>query len=311
MKSLSVVVLAVALLIAAGTNASAQKQKKGEQRQDAKIQGTIEGVQNGMLLVKSQDKNWYVMLAAPTKTKTGVEPGTEIAIAGTTGPEALVIGAFVEFKADIDGKKMTAKEPVAEFKVFTPQQGQQAGIASDEAPAVEAPEEGSKKRPAKAVAVPDGMATVIGRVASVRNGKMQLQVGGKKPLTVEVAETAQVTVDTTNLAMAHRGDEVTADGWYTKEGQLHAKRVDVKLVARAVAAPTKKRGAKPKLPASDPAATEPKADAADPATEKPAADKPAAEKPAAEKPATKKASAAGAKGKKAAADEAKDEKTPE
>lgn len=277
------------------------RQKKEPQKIDHTLDGTIEGISQGMLLVKSSDKAWKVRAVGPTRQK-GADgkpeevPATTIDITGTANADFLQPGLLVHLRADIDGKAMAGREAVKELKIVTVSPEHQPGVIPDGGGVTTAPKKG-KKPPV------EGVCTITLPVKEYKAGKLQLSLG-KKHLTVEVPDDAKIEVAATHplfLQFVRKGDEIQAAGYYYKEGELTAKTITIKLTTPLTAPAGKTAAAKPTKPAKG------KAPAADePASEKDAADatktdstkandektgngkKPAANKKAAEKKGTEK-----------------------
>jgi hypothetical protein len=186
-------------------------------------------------------------------------PATQVDISGTAVASFLQPGLLVHLRADIDGKTMTARQPVSELKIVTVSEQYKPSVVADGGAAT-APA-GAKK------GTVEGPCTITLQVKQFKNGKLSLAYG-KKKIDVEVPDDAKIEVAATHpqfLAVARKGDEVQASGYYLKEGDLIASSITVKLTTPLSAPAGKSSTAKVAKPA------QPKA---------PAADEPAAEKPA-------------------------------
>jgi hypothetical protein len=186
--------------------------------QPAQIQGTIEGIARGGLMVLDSNNQPY-RVAVPRNAK--------VQVIGTATADFLQPGLIVEFKAEVDDAG-ALKEKVAEMTIVSLSAEKHAGLfpadsegkAGEDKGGLGAPaERGSKpakKKPTKhsgkgaTRAIPAGSYRIVGRL-TVESGKLAVQTpDGKAPL--ELTEEPKISVDCADCTVANQGDKITVKG---------------------------------------------------------------------------------------------------
>ena len=238
----------LALIVAGVASSSfAQRPQRGPQIPTIEVkrktvEGTLENMRPGFLQVATPEGNWVVAVDRKAKVK----------VTGTAEPEYLRPGMYVRFEVELDGRKRAAPDSkIQEITIFNPQGPLDLGIASAQggfASEAEGEKDDAKKEPATG-----GKYAVGGKLTGVKNGKLTI-VAGDETIKTDLAEDATVGVDITDYRVASKGDKVTAEGSYVREGQLLSKEVTIALQnplqvmtkkARAAKAKAEKAGSRP------------------------------------------------------------------
>jgi hypothetical protein len=130
-----------------------------------------------------------------------LQPTTKVTISGQAKPEFLHPGLFVKFKTELDQPRQITK-PVDELTVMSQLGNKRADIFLDDA--------GTKvSRTSKKIT--SGPCTIIGRISTVNNNKLQIQAGREK-ISCEVAENAILNLELSDLSMARKEDNISVTG---------------------------------------------------------------------------------------------------
>ena len=185
-----------------------------------------------------------------------VTPATTVRVMGTATADFIRVGVQVEFTAEVD-EQHNVEEKISQLTVFAP----------GERPLGLFPEGSTEATPAKrskpgVLAVsPDLPATCLvrGRVRSCRAGKLRVDIGsGHADVKAELADDAQVSIDSADLRFARKGDGISVTG--TRPPMRGAAANARGLVATSVtilAAEPFGAGAKPKKKGNAPATADP------------------------------------------------------
>jgi hypothetical protein len=239
-----------------------QQQQMQQPKQTTEIQGTIEGMMQGRLVVQTADQRWQV--AVPNNAK--------MQVTGTASAECLQSGTFVEFKAEIDDRG-AIKEKVGELTVVSlsperqaglfPEGGEKAQPGFGEEVATDHGKAGKSAKRPKATAgktgksggknaIPAGSYRVVGKLAVGRGGKYTVQAG-HSPLSFELTEQATVAIDTSDYTLASKGDKITVKGVVPNPRMPLTHATEVKIELSEPLAGPKKKGSTAKAEAKRPA----------------------------------------------------------
>jgi hypothetical protein len=264
---LSRLVLAAALtfvvsapLVAQGINRRMQQQQQPAMAaQLADIQGVLEGVTRGGIMVAASDSKLSRVVIPPT---------AKVTVTGTATVDYLQTGMLVEFQGEIDDQGKLAKEVDALKLVtvdkptgfFPPESGGDQGglFGGAEAGGGDKSVKHAKKPAAKGPPAA-GSYRIVGKLL-VGRGKFSVHVG-RSTLPLELSDQTAVTVESSDYMTAHKGDKVTVKGMAmpSKMGPIvQATEVKIELSEPLVGA--KKKGSGYKADAKRPA-KRPKKDA--------------------------------------------------
>jgi hypothetical protein len=219
-----------------------RQQQEAAMRQPVELQGVIQGVAKGGLVVASNGQRWRVALF----------PVTKVHVTGTTTADRLRAGLIVELTADVDDRG-AIREKVAALTITSLSPDKQigffpAGDAKDDG-VVDGfgPDEKAKgkdaakpttkgKRPPRTTAKagprthPAGAYRIVGRLAIARNGSFSIQAD-RSTLSFDLASDAKIDIDTADPSIAGLGNEVTVRGFRTpnQPDTLRAAEVRIKL----------------------------------------------------------------------------------
>lgn len=251
--------------------------------QAGEMQGTITGVANSMIQMKTATNETMVV---------GLTPMTAVRLTATAKPEALRSGMSVEFVAEVQ-KGGVVKDKVDHLTIFTPSQTRQPGLHPPEAAVKKGegeggldlglggpiggdpgigmePEQGpggrrtrGKRPPAGGAAVKPtapqlpGSFCVRGIVRGFRDGSLTVQAG-KQSLKLDLAENATIDVETSDYSLAGPGDTIHVKGQPAgRPGLIRAEKVSIE-VAEPLTGKKRSRTGKPagKVEGKAPAAAE-------------------------------------------------------
>ncbi|MGO8691910.1 MAG: hypothetical protein ACLQLG_20000 [Thermoguttaceae bacterium] len=217
--------LLVALAAALAAPAYGQWNGRGGPR-NRNLKGTIGAIANGALKVETEGDQSQTVLVTMTA-------GTKLHYSGTATVEFLRPKLAVEFTAELD-EKHNAKAPVTQLKIISLTGKRVAGLfpegsesgakpaeasnfgfgpGSGEKDADPSPAEKETKpapRPGDAAQGP-GTYVVRGTIKGVRAGTLTLKIG-RETLKVDMADDAEIGVDTTDLSFARVGDSISVRG---------------------------------------------------------------------------------------------------
>ncbi len=254
-----------------------QQMQQMRQLQSMQIEGTLEGMTRGRILVlDDKEQQWQVVIPQMA----------EVHVIGSAEAGCLQNGMLVEFTGEIDDH-VALKDKVGALKVIAPSPNNQPGlyppemegekdakddgeVAKDEESAVEQGEKKPQKKTARrsggraSAKVPAGTYRIVGRLVIGRGDKVSVHAG-RNTIALELAEQPEVTVDVSDYSLASLGDKVSVRG-VMKTGQpgfAQANEVTIEL-ATPLASDMKKNAAsksEPKRPSkkseSDEAMPEP------------------------------------------------------
>jgi len=234
--------LAVGLVIGLPALLQAQysrTQLQRQQQQRVEIQGRIQGIAKGTLVVVANNNQTL---------RVALLPVTKIHVTGKTTTGALRAGLIVQFVAEtndhgaIQGKvdaltitsltqdKQMGRVPSSHAKAddvvdgFGPnaKKDQDSGYAGGK----------RAKRPPKTAprTQPAGSYRIIGRLIVGRGGALSVQVG-RSTLPFELADQAKIDVDMADFSFVGRGNEVSVKGFVVaaRPGMIQATEIKVKL----------------------------------------------------------------------------------
>jgi hypothetical protein len=223
-----------------------QQQQQGGM-QTVEIQGRIQGVAKGGIVVATNDGQ---------AVRVAVFPATKIRVTGTTTANILRAGAVVEFVADIDdngaiktavdGLTLTSLTRDKQMGAFPAEKAKGDdvvdGFGDNAKKEAENPGDGGGKRgkrpprsagkaAAKAPAAKAaGTYRIVGKLNVGRNGAMAVLVG-RTQLPFQLADGAKIDVDMADFSLVTRGNEVSIKGYpiQGKQGMMQAAEIDVRL----------------------------------------------------------------------------------
>ncbi len=188
------------------------------------IDGNIEGLGSGGLKVKTESGQTVVV---------AVSPATKVQYTGKATVDFLRNGVAIEFTAEVD-EKHVVKEAVTQLTIVSLSAGRGAGLFAEgssgakpaevnnfafgPAPAGDAPaakpakekKPAAHKGPAEPVKLP-ATCVVRGTIKGLKAGKLTLNIG-RGSVKGEVDDNAEITVDTTDLRCARKGDSISVKG---------------------------------------------------------------------------------------------------
>lgn len=202
-----------------------QMQRQNMQQQ---MQQNMQAQQQGMQGSGPFEATGTIDTISPDQVKMTDEKGTErvvhinkqtvIKTTGEATLEFLKNGLLVEFKAEIDAKG-NASGKVEDLTILSPSKEHSPGVFSEGgAEAKPAPKAGAKlslkSTPAakeKSAAAPGGISKVVGRIKSVKGGKLQVNAGNKT-VQCELSDGAKISVDMSDVNFATKGDKIEVKG---------------------------------------------------------------------------------------------------
>ena len=191
-------------------------------------EGTVERVDRGGIVMSIKGgQTMTVMVSATTK----------VHLTGSASVNFIKPGVAVEFTAEVDAKKgvkekltlltvvaLTTEHPAGLFPEGSTSAssaepdnfGFAAGGGGNAAPAEKGAKKAEKHKAASAIKLP---ATVVvrGTVRSCKAGKLMVKID-KGTVHADLADDAQVTVDTADYTRATKGDAITARGIAAQRG---------------------------------------------------------------------------------------------
>lgn len=202
---------------------------------DLDVIGTVDAVGPGGVRLIANDVTYLV----------AVTPQSHVSVKGTASRDFLALNTPVAFTADLDDKGQPTG-PAAEVSLFP---SDPPGIHADGAIGDEQAARPTKRRAA-------GTYRVVGVIRGVAPDGSFFVAAGKDRVPLSVTEDAKILVDSANIALARKGDAVTAIGKYQQPPNLAPGQPVPPLLAQAeelkieLATPLeytgKKRPAKPK-----------------------------------------------------------------
>ncbi|MBN2216431.1 MAG: hypothetical protein JW719_03545 [Pirellulales bacterium] len=195
---LSLAFIAVGLL-SVGSPVHAQMPREMAVR--ATLQGTITAFGSGKIqVVTPANQRWLVHVAKDTS----------VMVTGRADATVLAPGMYVKFRARVAGRQEVV-QPVDKIQVFTPTQQDVPGAFPITEPVFDAgdPDKdvGKKTDDAKT----DASYDVIGRITSIRGGKMIVSYG-QGAVEVEPADNLQVDLAVADVRFARQGDQIFCVG---------------------------------------------------------------------------------------------------
>jgi hypothetical protein len=224
-----------------------QQQQQQGAMQTVEVQGRIQGVAKGGIVVATNDGQ---------AVRVAVFPATKIRVTGTTTANLLRAGVVVEFVADIDdngvikttvdGLTLTSLTRDKQMGAFPAEKAKGDdvvdGFGDNAKKEAENPgDAGGKrgKRPPRATgkatakaaaAKAAGTYRIVGKLNVGRNGAMAVLVG-RTQLPFQLADGAKIDVDMADFSLVTRGNEVSIKGYPIpgKQGMMQAAEIEVKL----------------------------------------------------------------------------------
>ncbi len=272
------ILLAVLLLIALSAPLQAQNTRRAQQgwqpamaQQPTDIEGAVEGLMGGRIIMVLDKNNQSWQLAIPMAAK--------VQVTGGATADYLRKGMIVEFKAEIDDQR-AIKEKVEELKVVTLSPGTKMGLFPPESKAGEdqggfaagtdAAGTGGKpakrtaatagKGAAKAGGIAAGTYRVVGRLIVGRGGKFSaITPRGKFPF--ELSDKVAIGVEFSDYTVAAKGDKISAkvikipprSGSAQPQAVTSAMATEVKIELAEPLVGAKKKGSAAKSEAKHPA----------------------------------------------------------
>lgn len=166
---------------------------------DLDVMGTVDAVGPGGVRVIANDVTYLV----------AVTPQSHVSVKGTASRDFLAVGTPVAFTADLDDKGQPTG-PAAEVSIFP---SDPPGIHADGAIGDEQAARPAKRRPA-------GTYRVVGAIRGMAADGSFFVAAGKDRVPLSVTEDAKILVDSANIALARKGDAVTAVGKYQQPPNL-------------------------------------------------------------------------------------------
>jgi hypothetical protein len=246
-----------------------QQQQPGMNAPIMDVQGTIEGVMRGGIVVAGNDNKMF-RVAVPATAK--------IHVTGTATPDYLQTGMQVEFKGELDDQgalkesvdKLAIVGPDKQPGFFPPDSGGEHDLFGGEAAAGEKPAKHAKKPVVSKGPPAAGLYRIVGKLMVAR-GKTSLHVG-RTTLPLELSDQATITFQSTDYSRAVKGDKISVKGLMmpSKAGPM-VQATEVKIELSEPLVGLKKKGSAIKTEAKHPAKP-PKKDA-DEGLPEPAAEK--------------------------------------
>jgi hypothetical protein len=228
-----------------------QQQQQAAMQQPVELQGVLQGMSKGNLVVAANNQRWQVALA----------PITKVHITGATTGDALRSGTIVEFTAEIndhgairekvDALTITSLSQEKQIGLFPSGGAKEDGVVDgfgadaekDKAKAkgkgkdsVKTTGKSGKRTKPNPRVLPAGSYRIVGRLSVTRNGAFSVQAD-RTNLAFELADQAKIDVDTADASFVRPGYEVTIHGFQVpnRPGVLRATEVRVKLPEPKVA----------------------------------------------------------------------------
>jgi|GEM_PF-5974300 len=186
---------AAALLLAAGASRAAVQ---AQELRPVDMKGTIEGLNQGILSLKCEDKPVYLKIDPRT---------TRVECNGTAEVSYLRPGVMIRFRGEFD-KRGTAKEDIDKLSIITTSDVLQPGVTSDE---IGGDDEKPRKKQKPKEDEEGASMQVIGQIKQIKDGLMQVQAGSRT-VRAKIAEDAKIDVDVDDYTMAEAGDEIQFKG---------------------------------------------------------------------------------------------------
>lgn len=224
----------VAFAVLTPTAVLGQGRPPAAAQQPLSFDGTLQGLQPGVLLVVNEGgEQWLVK--APARPEN-------IIYQASAHPSWLQPGMYVQFKGTFDQRGQAVK-PVAQLTVITPKADTRIGAFPDASIGAGAPDLFGDPKPAASNPKPRQPTTVdlnvTGRLAGFENGKMRV-AAGNAVVEAQLTDDASISVELSNYALARVGDKVSVNGWYLQKGQGYATRLLVRA-AQPLAGAKKER----------------------------------------------------------------------
>ena len=201
------------------------------------IQGTIQGVAKGGIVVAGNNQTWRVAIVPGTK----MQAGTKVQVTGTATADSLRSGLIVELVAEIDshgavqGKvdALTITSLTREKQMGIFPSGDDSGFGGNGMDDSGKPAKRSGHTAGKAAphAQTAGSYRVVG-LLSVRGGALSVQPGrGRSALMFELAEQPKINIDTADLSLVRVGQDVSVKGFASprQPSMIQAAEVKIKL----------------------------------------------------------------------------------
>ena len=206
------------------------RQQAGFQPVD--IQGTIQGVAKGGIVVVGNNQTWRVALVPATK----VQSGTKVQVTGTATADSLRSGLVVELVAELDSHG-AVQGKVDTLTITSLTREKQPGLFPSGADSgfggngLDDSGKPAKKtgHAGKAAAQTAGSYRVVG-LLSIRGGTLSVQPGrGRSALTFQLGEEAKINIDTADLTLVRVGQDVSVKGFASPRQPTMIQATEVKI----------------------------------------------------------------------------------
>jgi hypothetical protein len=188
----------------------AQGRQQAPKGSPIKVDGTVESVQAGGLVVNGKDGKKYGV---------GFPQTAKITMSGNASPDVLKSGMYVQFTVTLDDKKKPTSE-ATKIQIIEPSNISQPGVFSEKGP------DGKPGEP--------GPFFVRGTVKSFRDGTLNISAG-TTAIAVTVPSSASIPVTVSEWQLASPGDTITGDGsaFPAQQGiiPVAGERIEIKAIA--------------------------------------------------------------------------------
>jgi len=207
---LAVFAAALGLSLVSSQSLQAQGKKAPAKGTPIKVDGTVDSVMAGGIMVNGKDGKKYGV---------GFPPNAKVTMSGNASPDVLKAGMYVQFTVNLDDKKKPTGE-ATKIQIIEPSAISSPGVFSEKGP------DGKPGEP--------GPYFVRGTVKSYRDGTLNV-TADKTALAVIVPSSASIPVTVGEWQLANPGDTITGDGsaFAVQQGvtPVIGERIEIKAVA--------------------------------------------------------------------------------
>jgi hypothetical protein len=174
------------------------------------ISGSVKMLGNDKLqVVTEKDEAWILGFSDK------IVPSEDIKVTGEADLAWVQRGMNVRMSARINTKKWTFLDPITEFEIVAIRPGIEYMIKNENEPKdTDGLFEGKTVKKSSQKWPEEITAMIVGRIDSVKAGKIAITVPGYKGVKGELSEKCKIQVDVDNVAMIRVGDKVTIEGMH-------------------------------------------------------------------------------------------------
>jgi hypothetical protein len=216
-----------------------QPEQPQVQRQPVQCAATVKQVARGLVQVATDaGEQWVVRVEARPQ---------DISFTGSADSSFLRTGMWVRFNSKLT-KRGQATEPLTSLTLFTPREGQEAGVRAETgvgggaaAGLFEETKPDANARP-KGKSTEDVIYLVAGQITKIsRQGELTVSARGTT-VKADLADNVKISLDLSDLSYLRAGDKFDFEGWHIagQNGQAVATRVNASA-AQPLGEPAKKK----------------------------------------------------------------------